>query len=1264
MGDDPAATAPAGAPLILSAVEAVARLEAALCGEPPTSSVASAEGLALTGHRAASIVNGLREGPLVSTATLAASCVHHLLGRPPGSGEGDVGFELVAATAQEAVDQSLAAHLLSGAIGRAGVCTISGSVAHDLAAVELPGADVLDEPADGEGDDPGVVGRARAALRLVSRATGRPGTLLQRVGPADAEVALLACADLADVAEAVRESLADGGRPVALITLRLARPLPVDDLREALAGATEVVVLGAASRPDFAAAAVEAAAADGRTVRVDSRPLAATPGPSLSSRLLATPPGPWADDVLRRTAALLVKAGSTLGPRVADEGPALSLAWSGSGDDAGADLLLASHPGALDPRTVSLVRSGGSILVRSDEPSDRALARRLGPDVGALVAERGLRAAWIPATPLDGGGGDAAAAEALAEAARRLLQGEPADGPAVLDPSLLAPEFLAREVDFRGDRLLPRMPSPPADADAAPRWARAVRRFHLLGVADELPDPAPGAPVRSAAMVALAAELGAGAGLPFAVHGDPAEPSTVAVTPLDELLRAACPAAADAGGGAGAVAVNTGRLAASLADALAAVGPGASLVDLWEPAVGGFLTGLKLDEAVQSEALETLGSMAGELPADAVLFDSSPDSALRLHLRVCRDARRPARSRLAASVGELAEGLRDLRLLHRSGSAEGRDPGAVSAAFGSWAGSLLDPGALAATTGRTQAPPLAEARSARIEALLAVIEGAIAEPAPAVVLVHRPGEAPPAPIPDDLECVEHPDPVAAAAGVFDGCARRLLPLFRAIRAARLELAERYDPALHDDSLARLGWEALAADELASLPAVVVRTTGARMRGRGGASLSELLRSSRPAHVLIHDEPSPADEATDLGRFHADLAWLVVAHREALVLQSSTARPASLLAGMRHLAGASRPAVALVTLPAGPRGPWSGLEVHAALHGRACPELRYDPSAGRSWADRLDLSGNPGPELPHPLRTIRWAGDDGEGSETIAFTWADTVASSTAHRAHFRIVPTEAWSDEQVALARWLEADDPAGDRRIPYILVHDEAGDLARAVVTRDLAMAARGRLRAWRVLQEMAGFDNEHARRAAARAREEAEARADERVEKLRAEHRVELTRVETAAARESLERLAAALLRTDSAGLPAVAAAPPRPAAAPSPAAPSPAAPSPAAPSPAAARVGAAGGEPAEESMGFDEAYIDSDLCTTCNECTNLNGRMFQYNADKQAFITDTNAGTFEELVKAAELCPAECIHPGAPRPDDATATPDMLARAAALE
>ena len=74
-----------------------------------------------------------------------------------------------------------------------------------------------------------------------------------------------------------------------------------------------------------------------------------------------------------------------------------------------------------------------------------------------------------------------------------------------------------------------------------------------------------------------------------------------------------------------------------------------------------------------------------------------------------------------------------------------------------------------------------------------------------------------------------------------------------------------------------------------------------------------------------------------------------------------------------------------------------------------------------------------------------------------------------------------------------------------------------------------------------------------------------------------------------------------------------------------------------------------------------IDSFLCTTCNECTQLNPRMFNYDDNKQAFIADAEAGTFAELVKAAEKCPARCIHPGTPRPGDKTATKALVARAA---
>jgi pyruvate-ferredoxin/flavodoxin oxidoreductase len=40
-----------------------------------------------------------------------------------------------------------------------------------------------------------------------------------------------------------------------------------------------------------------------------------------------------------------------------------------------------------------------------------------------------------------------------------------------------------------------------------------------------------------------------------------------------------------------------------------------------------------------------------------------------------------------------------------------------------------------------------------------------------------------------------------------------------------------------------------------------------------------------------------------------------------------------------------------------------------------------------------------------------------------------------------------------------------------------------------------------------------------------------------------------------------------------------------------------------------------------------------------------MFAYDENKQAYIKDPRAGTFQELVRAAERCTAKIIHPGTP-------------------
>ena len=84
-------------------------------------------------------------------------------------------------------------------------------------------------------------------------------------------------------------------------------------------------------------------------------------------------------------------------------------------------------------------------------------------------------------------------------------------------------------------------------------------------------------------------------------------------------------------------------------------------------------------------------------------------------------------------------------------------------------------------------------------------------------------------------------------------------------------------------------------------------------------------------------------------------------------------------------------------------------------------------------------------------------------------------------------------------------------------------------------------------------------------------------------------------------------------------------------------------------------------EEELSFDEPWIDTAACTTCDDCISINKMMFAYNDDKQAYLKDPTAGTYEDLVRAAEICPAKCIHPGKPLNPNEPNLEELMARAA---
>ncbi len=112
--------------------------------------------------------------------------------------------------------------------------------------------------------------------------------------------------------------------------------------------------------------------------------------------------------------------------------------------------------------------------------------------------------------------------------------------------------------------------------------------------------------------------------------------------------------------------------------------------------------------------------------------------------------------------------------------------------------------------------------------------------------------------------------------------------------------------------------------------------------------------------------------------------------------------------------------------------------------------------------------------------------------------------------------------------------------------------------------------------------------------------------------------------------------------------------------PAAAAPAATATAAPAPAVE----AASEPAPAAAASsDEPWIETPRCTTCNECTTINNRMFAYNENKQAYVKDATAGTYRQLVEAAESCQVAIIHPGKPRDPNEPGLDELIARAEAF-
>jgi ferredoxin len=671
---------------------------------------------------------------------------------------------------------------------------------------------------------------------------------------------------------------------------------------------------------------------------------------------------------------------------------------------------------------------------------------------------------------------------------------------------------------------------------------------------------------------------------------------------------------------------------------------GERLTVLWDRAAARLFEAQPAPADKASILRESVAASRKALASDGELIACSPHTPLRL-LRASLDACwREQSAPWREDAGALIRGLQDILSADFSQSEAARTPEQLRDSLGT-TGDDVDFQAMSSIlASRAHASALSNERRSRLETLLATLKRM--QPA------FGPGaDATPAPFRHDAIF----DDCRSAVAEYERRMGLLTEFFRAVRVARLEIQNQYRDSVHDAFFAGFDRRQLTDEELALCPPVPVRVTDETLTRSGAGDLLQGLQAGAPLKILLQlGHVLDADRAAVA--WPARLAAMAAALQNVFVLQAPVSRFAVLRAGLLDGVRCAGPALFSVYAPAADTG--GGLPAYlvaaAAAESRVFPVFAFDPSRGETHAERADVTDNTRVEEDWPVERLAYRSAAGQDAAMeIGFTPADFLYVHAPARDQFWAVPVERWNESMVPFHEYLAMGAEQAAGRVPYLSVVDRDGALTRVVTTRAVARFAREVRTFWRGVQEWGGVHNSYAQRRLAAEREKLQQEKEREVEAVEKNYLTQLDQDVSELTKAIVQRIAGQLL-----GVEGVASLQ-------RPAGPAPAAraASPAAAAPAAAPVPAespAPDEEEEEAVSFDDAYIDTPLCTSCNECTQLNGRIFGYNGNKQAEVKDAGAGPFSDLVRAAELCPVHIIHPGKPKNPGEPGLDELIQRA----
>jgi pyruvate-ferredoxin/flavodoxin oxidoreductase len=232
---------------------------------------------------------------------------------------------------------------------------------------------------------------------------------------------------------------------------------------------------------------------------------------------------------------------------------------------------------------------------------------------------------------------------------------------------------------------------------------------------------------------------------------------------------------------------------------------------------------------------------------------------------------------------------------------------------------------------------------------------------------------------------------------------------------------------------------------------------------------------------------------------------------------------------------------------------------------------------------------------------------------VPMTFADFAITEIRFRKHFRLAPPDTWNENMMPLAEFLELAKDEREGRFPFVWSIDRHQNLTRLLVAEAIVASCEDRRDFWTMLKALAHADEKPVDREAI----ESEVRKE-----MTSRIAAGIMQIAVGGDAEDVTQTLEAINQTDP------------------------------------ANGNHSGSSPASDGQ-YMAPWIDTDQCTSCDECINLNSKIFQYNENKKAVIKNPLGGPYQDLVKAAERCTARVIHPGLPKNHGAKDIEKWIAR-----